>query len=475
MDFDKPAQKIESGVFKTAEAAVPSIAKELFTEGNSVWNSIISKAQENLGKNVQELLGDFELTGNGKGNRKDPKADSLQEKNAWTVLVQIDATPDKLSAEAKQEKYKTLEKIAKSTEGKSIAVEVQIVEDAKSSQDNGTISGDSKYQLERYEIKNGKIIDLGTFQSEGSAKDIESLEKFGLARNPAEKVALIDNVHGRGNIGMHGDDDIDEQGKNKIVEIGDFTNAVNEGLKDSGHTKLDLLDMDSCMMGQDGFLREASYVTDNLVASPQTEQFPGQNIGRIIEDLSKNTENNGADLGKRIVEEARDGSNIGNDGAEGTVTLNYYDLTKMCAFDKELKTFSEDLKNYIQNKPESVMNIKQSLTDSLKYGEDSEGKRDLKSFLNSISKDQGIAEDEKLSHDIRDLLAAEDNLVVSHFGSDDAYENAGGLSIYVPIELADKNTTAKEPSKFKKAQQKYSLSSWNELLAELTEKDREVS
>jgi len=51
------------------------------------------------------------------------------EETDWTVLIQIDATPEKLSPEAKQERSESIKRIAESTKGKSIAVELQVVVD----------------------------------------------------------------------------------------------------------------------------------------------------------------------------------------------------------------------------------------------------------------------------------------------------------------------------------------------------------
>ncbi|MBX9722263.1 MAG: hypothetical protein K2X81_12760, partial [Candidatus Obscuribacterales bacterium] len=372
--------------------------------------------------------------------------------------------------DAEEQKYAKLTEIAKETKDKSIVTDVQLVVNVNKNKEELP----PKFILERYEIKNGNIEALPSVASEGSDKDIESLEKLGLSRNPAKRIALIDNVHGRGNIGTHGEADIGPTMKDRILDPKKLTDAISEGLKDSGHTKLDLLDMDSCLMGQDGFLRLAKTVTANLVASPETEQFPSQNLGKIVSQLASNTSENAEDLGRQIVSEARDGANIGKDGTQGTKTLAYYNLNEMNSFDANLSKFAKDLSTYIQepgkddNAAQRKEAIKLSFVNADSYGEPVEGKKDLDSIIKNLPAE--IQNDPILREDISKLLSSEHKLVDSYYGDvNGKYSERGGLSIYVPQELAAKTKNNHSKSDlFHSRQAKYSLDSWDTLIDELS-------
>lgn len=476
-------QNTESNGLKAVEKAASNFVKEIFDPQNSLWNTNVSKGVETLGQSAKEILGNFTVFA---GEKEIPAKPSKQE-NDWTVLVQIGAQPgnpngetksdnkcsttnsDKGALDAEHQKYQKLVEIAKDTKDKSIVTDVQIVVNANEHKKDLP----PQYILERYEIKNGNIETLPSAPSEGSDKDIVSLEKFGLSRNPAKRVALIDNVHGRGNIGTHGEADHGPKLEDRILDPKQLTDAIAEGLKDSGHTKLDLLDMDSCLMGQDGFLRLAKTVTNNLVASPEKEPSPAQNIGRIVSQLSSSTSENGQDLGREIVNEARQGANIGKDGTQGTKTLAYYNLNEMNTFDANLDKFAKDLSKYIEE-PEKGYDtasktkaVKEAFSEAKSYGETEEGKKDLDSILKNLPKE--IKDDPILSDDIRKLLASEHKLIDSFFGDQQSgYSQLGGLSVYVPKKLATKNSDAKsEPELFQERQTKYSLDGWNILLDEL--------
>jgi hypothetical protein len=302
-------------------------------------------------------------------------------------------------------------------------------------------------ELRRFEIVDGKVVPLPSTQSDGLAKDTQSLVALASKYN-ADHIALIQQAHGTGNLGQIG-----TAGHASVKEL---TDAIHNGLAEGGSKfqQLDLLDFDSCFMAEKGVGDACRSVAKYMVASEETEgnaddSAGGQNLPRAIQDLIANPKMDGKQLGDSLVAAAKQGADnyVTFRGTEsGVQTLANIDLSQAPQYNQALDKLADNLGRRLTN-PEQRQQIECAIQNAKRLGEPDdpletheEEKRDLSSFVRNI---QDLVKcgklqdtDGTLQKDIDQYLSAEKQYVLSNYGEKGAYENTGGLSAFLP---SDKN------------------------------------
>lgn len=455
--------KFDASAMNKAEQATSTFAKEIFGEIDMAANFIKDKFNSQFDSKLSKLFdGDKPLEIKG-GDKKSEKQD-------WLVAMNL-ATD--FGGECTIEKRtKKLQELAAQSEGKAVTIIVQTaVKDEKS----------DKYQLERFVIKDGKVTQLKSpGESQGYAGDVESLLKYATQNYQSKNLGLILDSHGHGNEGLTGD--------NGNVSMADFKTRIQNGLKDSGHDKLDFLQFDACLMAQNGVLEVTQSLAKHVVASAEPEGVTADSAAADnynLEQLLKNPAMTPAELAAFCVNKAK---NI-----DGFDTLAHFDMSKYASFRSSLDQFGEQLANLWKSKDDQSV-LKDIIGNTFEYGVNQEfrirggkagaavleqgifggrlpslgdkpehgfpglldlgrpllhhflddfpirktlgdAKRDLKDFVERViaAIDAGKIKDAggKLKEAAQKLLKEESELTRSFFGRG-VHKGLGGLSVYLP-------------------------------------------
>ncbi len=302
--------------------------------------------------------------------------------------------------------------------------------------------GSSKYRLDRYLLADGKLKFIDSVDSNGYAADVESLVKLTSKNYPGKRMGLIIDSHGSGNEGLLGD--------TGTAGVDEFVQAVQNGLKDSGHAKFDILDFDTCLMAQDGALGKISKVADQVVASAETESiYNAQNYLDPIAGLIKKPETDGFTLARQIVSETHKDMEFWKfEGWMPAVqTLGHFNMRQYEQFKKNLDQFGEELVKSLNN-PANRPVIEAAIDNSRKYGSsghlmalmfgtsiNQKNRTDLKDFtervLSAIDSGEISDPDRTLKKAAYDVMSARGMFVDSYHGDGD-YKAAGGISTFLP-------------------------------------------
>ncbi len=274
-----------------------------------------------------------------------PKPSAKQE---WVVAMYI-ATD--FSNECTIEKRtKKLQELAAQTADKPVTIVVQTANKGK----------DGKFTLERFVLKDGKVTKLGApGQTKGYADDVEGLLKFTTKNYESKNLALTLDSHGSGNGGLHGD--VGD------MSLANLSKAVKNGLKGTGHEKLDLLQFDACLMAQNGVLESTSGITRHLVASAEPEgtgaDAAGADNKQLLELLKKPSMTAG-ELADIFVAQSKDNTDF--------KTLAHFDMERYETFRKSLDSFGEKLAKLCED-PENLKVIRELIKETFAYGKFSFG------------------------------------------------------------------------------------------------------
>ncbi|MBX9690375.1 MAG: hypothetical protein K2X27_26915 [Candidatus Obscuribacterales bacterium] len=424
---------------------------------SDVWDEI-RKAGDKLSSTLNELKANRDLQKLLDSLSPPVKAPD-KNRNDWTIT--IDFTTNFGDGQGVESGLKLLEDFAQKTKGKSLSIVAQAaVPETDEWDDLGPITtANTSYRIDRYIVKNGEMKYIESVPSKGYAEDLKALLQFSHKNEPSKKCALIMDSHGSGNEGLTGD-----TGK---VSVTDFVKAVQDGLKGSGHSKLDMIDFDSCLMAQNGALSRIRQLSDQIVASAQTESiYNGQNYLDPIARLMDKPDSDGFTLARDIVAQTHKDMELWKfDGYDPAVeTLAHFNMKRYEGFQKSLDELGEQLVTTIDD-PKSRSVVESAIDSSRKYGRrnslmglllgDSKSGQvrvDLKEFSEKLitAVDCGEIKDPErtLKAAAQDVLTMRSRLVDSYHGDGD-YTHAGGLSVFLPsrhlrnIEKeAEQNTSA---------------------------------
>lgn len=367
----------------------------------------------------------------------------------WTMAVNLAASLNEdFGATSKAQQLKDL---AKETEGKPVTIVAQQVKGGE----NGPV-------VERFVIKDGKVASMGESRSEGFAKDLENLTAMASKDHPANRMGVIIQSHGNAIDGMKGDN-----GEAGLSEIRD---ALRTGMDRGGRGKLDMLDFDACLMGQQEVLSAMKGVADHVVASSEVElassgllggKVDGQPTVEMMRALLANPEMDGDAFAKKTVELAATNekpADYDNDGVadpdskpfNATPTLTAYDMQHLNAMSDAVDGLGSALADAMKN-PKNRKAIQALISLSPRFSPGDEGagmgkqQRDLKHFAQALQGAiaQGTLKDPsgKIAQAAEASLKAIDDLVDAHHGEKERalprnqplnYNEMGGVGIFMP-------------------------------------------
>jgi hypothetical protein len=371
-----------------------------------------------------------------------------------------------------EKRTKKLQELAADTQGKPVTIVVQFAVKQK----------DGACKLERFALNDGKVVKLESpGRSGGYASDVEQLLKFTNQNYQTRNLGLILDSHGTGNGGMSGD-----TGSLSLTELRD---SVTRGLRNSGHDKLDLLQFNACLMGQNGVLESTQSIARHIVASAEPEGTGAQGRdfdNRVFRELLRNPSMTAGDLADVGIRQARD-------MARDFPTLAHFDMEKYGKFRESLDAFGEKMAKLCKD-PAQLAVIQNIIRETFAYGGGSikflnlflgggkdkpflgkpdfikppsgsdwgfqgiggsgvraeSGRRDVKDFvarvLLAISKGQLKDEDGSLEKAAKSLLIDGTALVKSFFADGKERMNTGGLSAFLPTSAHDDGFSDPMPS-----------------------------
>jgi hypothetical protein len=403
----------------------------------------------------------------------------------WTVAVDLGIVFDQVGARGHlgvEDKLKSLEQLKQMTKGQPVTIVVEaLVADGKDVPGQALSQSKKPYDVERIVIRDGKEEVVASGASKGFSADLKDLLDYSLTQTPSNKIALAINAHGLGDQGVAGGMQEPGRQNGEVLSTPDLANVIESSLADSNHTKLDLIDLDSCLMGQMGVLEQLDPVTKQLVASEKTEtvglnprEIDGQDLTAWIKDVVAKPNMNGVSVGQAIVQHADHGAN-GLPDEEGTRTLTHFDLENhLGEFNAHLNVLGQRLTDALKD-PTNREQIDYAVDRVGDVANDDDhsrplaptvAKRDMQGFLNlltlEISSGKLIDPDHQLSQAITDMqqqLTDRNKLLsAAHIHQDTGIggmklmnftSNESGLSVFLP-NIDVRNNPALSESKLEK-------------------------
>jgi len=359
----------------------------------------------------------------------------------WTVAIDLawhfKTSPEMQSAEDR------IAQLKNETAGKPVEFVVQLYRPATGQQGGAP-------KIDRILIHDGQVTDLGEQDSAGPAKDLASLLDTAATKAPSQHIALVmteDGIASRGFLGDSGS-----------LSIPELNQAVHDGLKGRNDGKLDVLDMNSCLMGDTAVLAGVQPVAAHVVGSAELEsmnvdpQDPskrhiGQDTSATLHDLLGNPNMTPGQLADTFVkhadQEAAAAKTLGENktpemqAMAGTATLAHYDLSQLSNFEANLNQFGQTLTGAAKDLSNKLA-IEEAVTESSRLGAGQPvSQHDLKSFVDKIveSIQSGKLKDPDgaIKNAADKLLKAQDSLISSrHLDSSPDYANQGALGTFLP-------------------------------------------
>jgi len=329
---------------------------------------------------------------------------SSKSQSQWTIAVDLGIVFNQVGALGHlgvEDKLKSLEKLKEMTKGHPVTIVVEaLVADGKDVPGQDLSQSKKPYAVERIVIRDGQEAVVASGASKGFTGDLQDLLDFSLTQAPANKIALAINAHGLGDQGLAGGMQEPGRQNGELLSTEDLASVIKTSLTKSNHGKLDLLDLDSCLMGQLGVLQQLDPVAKQLVASEKTEtvgltprEIDGQNLTAWIADVVAKPDMNGFAVGQAIIQQANAGAN-GLSDEEGTGTLAHYDLENhLSEFNTHLNVLGQRLTEALKN-PANREQINYSIDLVSDVANDNDhsrplaptiAKRDMQGFLNLLT------------------------------------------------------------------------------------------
>lgn len=390
---------------------------------------------------------------------------SPPQKSQWTLALDLTTTQDGADGGGALNQSKRIQALVSETRNSSVSFVVQVTEPppanqphlkAKESEANTIKKGPIQpSNVERFLIQNGTVTSISdSAASRGMANDVEDLLRTANQVAPSEHIGLVMQSHGGAADGLESD-----AGKATLPE---FTHAVTDGLADSNHAKLDLLDFDACSMANLNVAEAMAPIAEHMVASSEVETsekhsaYDAQNLQLTLHNLIQNPNWSASDLAKSMISQADAGANDGlnsvtHEIASGTVTLAHFDLSHLPEFNDRLNTLGQTLTKSL-NDPAQKRTVNDAIQsspllprDGMELAGNPRETRDLESFANNIMKaaQEGKLTNPEVLQAAEGILSAEHQLIPEHHNSvKDGYGNQGGMTAFLPdLRLLDTSNT----------------------------------
>jgi len=384
-------------------------------------------------------------------------------KQSWTVAIDLTTdlpnSPDPSKQYGAHSQLRQLSDLASQTQGKDVTMVVQIPHDSATGQGE---TPQSPQTIDRYVIRDGQIQKLESEPSQGMAANLQHLLERATSIAPSDKLALISQSHGAGAEGIGGG--------TGSATMSQLTDAIKNGLKGSGHDKVDVLDFDSCEMGTAPVLAEASQVASRVVASEEPEHagntHDAQSLKSVMSDLLQHPDLSAKDLSDDFVHAADRGANgtpsMDADSSithTGTDTLGSFDSAKYAKFSSALDSLGSALTAAsAEDKNKGAIEKVIDGTQQLPLDPDAPkdiSSRDVAEFCQSLKQavDNGSIQDTdgSIKRSADAVLAAQSDMTSAfHVDHSSTYDQLGGLDTFIPgTETRDDQAKAAQMSPVK--------------------------
>ncbi|MBC7999327.1 MAG: hypothetical protein IAF58_15360 [Leptolyngbya sp.] len=310
--------------------------------------------------------------------------------------------------------------------------------------DGSILTNQRDQQVATYRIENGQVTMLERQPTQGAQRDIERLLERASQRAGDGNLGLILQSHGFASGGIGGD--------SGEVNLPQLEAAITNGLRQSGRTAVDVLNFDSCSMGDLNVMEAMQGEARHIVGSAELERafgpdVDGQNMRATLGALLENPNLTPAQYATRSIELARagandDAGNIRNTQA-GTETLAHFDQSRYPQFASSLDTLGAVLTDIVRDpsRREAMLGVIGGLRafgdESARSGNFTADRRDLGTFLNGLESrfadgSLGTATPE-ITEAIRRTREELRNFVRDYHGEPyQGYNQMSGLSVFLP-------------------------------------------
>ncbi|MBI1268714.1 MAG: hypothetical protein GC193_14965 [Cryomorphaceae bacterium] len=378
--------------------------------------------------------------------------DSNQESTSWTIAIDLTASGSVLADGERRptgarNKIEQILELADSTRGTPLTILVQAPLPLPQTirPDGSVISNRNDQRMATYRIANGEVELIQENPSLGFSGNLEQLLNRATEEAGDGRLGLFIQSHGFAGDGIGGD--------TGDMDLQELESTIQNSMAAGGRDSLDLLDLDSCSMGNLAVLDRLEGETKNLVASPETESSfadaDGQNLSAALKNLIENPQMSPEQFAKSLVEQARNGENDDSGNldpeASGTDTLTHYNMEKYSNFENDLGELGESLSRKIQEDPanrEVLNSIINGITPfdeegAIVFGDGEDQRRDIGLFLdgleNALNAGKLADTDGELSRSVTDLKQSLDELIVDYHGEPyRGYDQMAGLSVNLP-------------------------------------------
>lgn len=262
------------------------------------------------------------------------EADTPVPPRRWTMAVHLTETQshqndrgERVQAGA-EPKLRAIQELAERTRNSPVTFYVQapVPRERREIAEN-TFVQDGEQRVATYRIENGEVTLVEEGPSRGFQRDLQSLLERASARAGAGNLGLTIQSHGFGTDGVGG-----ETGEASLAEL---ERSITDGLRASGRQTLDVLNFDSCSMGNIDVAQAMQGEARHVIASSELERtfgdtVDGQNLRATFNALLDNPDMTPEELARTAIDLARTGANGDEttipEQRAGTETLSHYDL-----------------------------------------------------------------------------------------------------------------------------------------------------
>jgi hypothetical protein len=299
-------------------------------------------------------------------------------------------------------------------------------------------------EVATYRLEDGQITLVDRGPSRGFEHDLVELLKRASERAGDGNLGLIIQSHGYAAKGLGGD--------SGEVSLAELEQAITSGLDGSGKTSLDLLNFDSCLMGNLNVIQAMQGNAEHIVASAEVESAvadaDGQNMRTTLGALLDNPDLTPEEYAAVSIELASAGHNdeTGNTdlNSTGTYTLAHVDVDQYPQLEAGINELGEELSELIADPAQrqtlvELMNEIQPFSEggAMLSGSFAPANRDLGLFLaeleQAVSNGDLKDSDGSLSATVGEVRDALSDVVPQYHGENfGQYEEMSGLSLFLP-------------------------------------------
>jgi hypothetical protein len=381
-------------------------------------------------------------------SRDNTGPDNKAKEYLWTVAVDLASNlrdqNDRITGAGAANQWNKIQSLSRQTAHKPVAFVVSFTHpQAESNSSFETAELSSPPTVDTFLLKDGSIKKLESHNSEGTAREIERLLQSAQEIAPSKHLGLIIDAHGSGT---------------EMGIVGDYGRGPDSALRSSirsglaHRSQLDLLDFNSCLMSSATTLSYLHDLTKFIVASEDSEVaymkagFDSQNVTAALSGLLASPAMTPEEFARSFVEKARNGANgtpvdtpwDDRNMRSGTDTLAALRMDRFGEFDTALQKLGRSLLDAMQE-PSQKTALQQAIDTTAAFPSSrpsyQDNLRDLQGFVQNILDgiNQGKLKDKgSLKENAEQVLAAQQALLLDHWGSHGFFKGLGGLSVELP-------------------------------------------